>query len=92
MPASGFVSSMTAKPWSISSRAPQFRGLATKMPGRARLWTCREEVWETTFRGKKVDGKSFPDNRFGAVFFQPFYAGQTFGLGQLNPLTALVHT
>src|SRR5690606_17991860 len=27
--------------------------------------------------------------RFSAVFFQPFYAGQTFGLGQLNPLTAL---
>jgi hypothetical protein len=24
-----------------------------------------------------------------AVFFQPFYAGQTFGIGQLNPLTAL---
>jgi hypothetical protein len=23
------------------------------------------------------------------VFFQPFYAGQTFGIGQLNPLTAL---
>ncbi|MEP3301459.1 MAG: DUF1402 family protein, partial [Roseibium sp.] len=37
-------------------------------------------------------GKSYPDDRFGAVFFQPFYAGQTFGLGQLNPLTALTHT
>ena len=23
------------------------------------------------------------------MFFQPYYAGQTFGLGQLNPLTAL---
>ena len=60
--------------------------------GSAKLWTCREEVWEKTFRGKTVAGKSFPDDRFGAVFFQPFYAGQTFGLGQLNPLTALVHT
>ena len=56
------------------------------------LWTCREEVWEKTFRGKKVSDKSYPDDRFGAVFFQPFYAGQTFGLGQLNPLTALTHT
>ena len=37
-----------------------------------------------------MDGKSFPDNRFSAVFFQPFYAGQTFGLGQVNPLTALM--
>lgn len=53
------------------------------------LWSCREAVWERDFRGKKVDGASFPDNRFSAVFFQPFYAGQTFGIGQLNPLTAL---
>jgi hypothetical protein len=53
------------------------------------LWTCRENVWNRSFRGKTVDGTSFPDNRFGAVFFQPYYAGQTFGLGQLNPLTAL---
>jgi hypothetical protein len=55
-----------------------------------RLWTCREAVWEKSFRGRKVDGTSFPDNRFSAVFFQPFYAGQTFGLGQINPLTALM--
>jgi len=54
------------------------------------LWTCRENVWEKSFRGRIVGGKSFPDNRFSAVFFQPFYAGQTFGLGQVNPLTALM--
>lgn len=53
------------------------------------LWTCRERVWNTSFRGKTVGGASFPDNRFSATFFQPFYAGQTFGIGQLNPLTAL---
>ncbi|MCJ8519778.1 hypothetical protein ABID21_002939 [Pseudorhizobium tarimense] len=53
------------------------------------LWTCREAVWEKSFRGRRVDGVSYPDNRFSAVFFQPFYAGQTFGLGQVNPLTAL---
>ncbi|MFL5019793.1 MULTISPECIES: DUF1402 family protein [Rhizobium] len=54
------------------------------------LWSCREDVWESDFRGKTVDGTSFPNNRFSAVFFQPFYAGQTFGLGQVNPLTALM--
>ena len=54
------------------------------------LWTCREDVWDDSFRGKTVDGVSYPDNRFSAVFFQPFYAGQTFGLGQINPLTALM--
>ncbi|OQM76551.1 DUF1402 family protein [Pseudaminobacter manganicus] len=53
------------------------------------LWECREQVWNRSFRGKTVGGEKFPNNRFGAVFFQPYYAGQTFGLGQLNPLTAL---
>jgi hypothetical protein len=57
--------------------------------GSYETWTCRERVWNATFRGKVVDGKSYPDDRFSATFFQPFYAGQTFGLGQLNPLTAL---
>lgn len=53
------------------------------------LWGCREQVWNRSFRGKSIDGTDFPNNRFSAVFFQPFYAGQTFGIGQLNPLTAL---
>lgn len=53
------------------------------------LWTCRERVWNDAFRGKTVDGRKFANDRFGAVFFQPLYAGQTFGIGQLNPLTAL---
>jgi hypothetical protein len=70
---------------------PQFES-CDEEAGSAELWTCREEVWENAFRGKTVDGKKFPNDRFGAVFFQPFYAGQTFGLGQLNPLTALVHS
>ncbi|MEF2071318.1 DUF1402 family protein [Consotaella aegiceratis] len=59
------------------------------LSGSAALWTCREAVFDQKFRGKVVAGRRYPDNRFGAVFFQPFYAGQTFGLGQLNPLTAL---
>jgi len=53
------------------------------------LWSCREAVWDHSFRGKAVEGKSFPNDRFSAVFLQPFFAGQTFGIGQLNPLTAL---
>ncbi len=68
---------------------PQFEKCA-QFTDSYRLWTCRENVWDKSFRGEKVDGKSYPDNRFSAVFFQPFYAGQTFGLGQLNPLTALM--
>jgi len=56
------------------------------------LWSCRESVWDREFRGKSVNGKRFPNDRFSAVFFQPFYAGQTFGIGQINPLTALQMT
>lgn len=52
-------------------------------------WTCREKVWNAKFRGKTVAGAAFPNKRFSQTFFQPFYAGQTFGIGQLNPLTAL---
>lgn len=57
--------------------------------GSYEIWTCRERVWNKSFRGKSVGGMSYPKNRFSAVFFQPFYSGQTFGLGQINPLTAL---
>ena len=53
------------------------------------LWDCREEIWENQFAGKTVGGKKWPKDRFSKIFFQPLYAGQTFGLGQLNPLTAL---
>ena len=72
-------------------KRPEFKA-CDEDAGSEEVWTCREEVWEDTFRGKKVSGKAYPNDRFGAVFFQPFYAGQTFGLGQLNPLTALKHT
>ena len=53
------------------------------------LWDCREEIWQKQFAGKALGGKTWPNDRFSRVFFQPLYAGQTFGLGQLNPLTAL---
>ena len=66
----------------------QFRE-CEKLSSSYEIWACRERIWNTMFRGKTVDGVKFPDDRFGAVFFQPFYAGQTFGIGQLNPLTAL---
>lgn len=70
---------------------PEFDDCKGKSGSNA-LWSCRERVWNTQFRGKTVGGVEFPNNRFSAVFFQPFYAGQTFGIGQLNPLTALQMT
>lgn len=68
---------------------PEFRQCEGKADSYS-LWNCREAVWEKEFRGRTVGGIAFPNNRFSAVFFQPFYAGQTFGLGQVNPLTALM--
>ena len=53
------------------------------------LWTCRDRIWRDVFRAKNVGGIDWPDDRFERVFFQPFLAGQTFGLGQLSPLAAL---
>jgi hypothetical protein len=70
---------------------PQFSVCAGKK-GSYALWSCREDVWDRQFRGETVAGTAFPNNRFSAVFFQPFFAGQTFGLGQINPLTALMMT
>lgn len=67
---------------------PQFAGCA-KFTDSYNLWACREKVWIRKFKGKNVDGINWPNDRFGRVFFQPLYAGQTFGLGQMNPLTAL---
>lgn len=71
-------------------KRPEFATCDKSFTDSYRLWTCREKIWNEKFRGKKVGGRSYPNNRFSAVFFQPFYAGQTFGLGQINPLTALM--
>lgn len=68
---------------------PQFEP-CKKFTDSYRLWTCRENIWNKNFRGRTVDGVKYPNDRFSAVFFQPFFAGQTFGLGQVNPLTALM--
>ncbi|MBD9374426.1 DUF1402 family protein [Rhizobium sp. ARZ01] len=70
---------------------PEFSACAGRK-GSYALWSCRESVWNQEFKGKTVGGIAYPNNRFSAVFFQPFYAGQTFGLGQINPLTALMLT
>lgn len=67
---------------------PQFDG-CEKITDNYDLWNCREDVYDKSFRGKTVDGIAYPRDRFSKTFFQPMFAGQTFGLGQINPLTAL---
>ncbi|UVK45067.1 DUF1402 family protein [Mesorhizobium sp. AR07] len=67
---------------------PEFAACA-QAKGSAALWSCRDDVWIQHFRGKTVDGVAYPAMTFQQAFFQPFFAGQTFGLGQISPLTAL---
>ncbi len=57
--------------------------------GSAELWECRDETWDKSFRGRVIDGVTYENMTFQRAFFQPFFAGQTFGLGQISPLTAL---
>lgn len=67
---------------------PEFSRCDTEQ-GSAAVWSCRDQVWEGDFRGKTIDGVAYEGVTFQRAFFQPFYAGQTFGLGQISPLTAL---
>ena len=57
-----------------------------------RRWSCYENVWNSKFRGRKVDGVRYPKKNFNEAFFQPLFSGQSFGLGQLSPLTVLKMT
>jgi len=85
---SGLAFSYNGEPIDKFVARPQFAACATAESDYA-LWDCRARIWRDDFQGKTVGGESFPDDSFGHVFFQPFYVGQTFGLGQLNPLAAL---
>ena len=65
---------------------PQF----SQCRGRSYLyWTCVDEVWFAKMRGKVVDGKRLPRRNLTEACFNPFATGQTYGLGQLSPVTAL---
>jgi hypothetical protein len=56
------------------------------------IWDCRQTVWNTSFFGKFVDGRLYPHDRLHRVFFAPMYSGQTFGIGQISPVAALMVT
>ena len=73
----GFLSNNRSFPAVLISRLPTTSGRAGNISG----------IQNSVARGSAAP--PIPNDRFGRVFFQPLYAGQTFGLGQLNPLTAL---
>ncbi|WP_244935008.1 DUF1402 family protein [Acuticoccus sediminis] len=52
-------------------------------------WTCVESTWQSKVRGSTVDGVRLPRRNLTESCFNPFATGQTYGLGQLSPVTAL---
>lgn len=60
--------------------------------GSDQFWSCVEAVWMKDYFNRKVEGKKFPRLRFNEAFFNPYALGQTYGLGQLSPLSALKAT
>ncbi len=60
--------------------------------GSQKFWSCAENIWTSTYYNKKVGKKKYPRLRFNEAFFNPYALGQTYGLGQLSPLTALKAT
>jgi hypothetical protein len=51
-------------------------------------WTCVEAQW-TKVRGTRMDGARLPSRNLTESCFNPFSTGQTYGLGQVSPVTAL---
>ncbi len=60
--------------------------------GSQQFWSCAENIWISTYYDKKVGKIKYPRLRFNEAFFNPYSLGQTYGLGQLSPLTALKAT
>jgi len=56
------------------------------------VWDCRQTIWNRVFMGRVVDGKLYFRDRLHRVFFKPAFGGQTFGIGQLGPVAALMVT
>lgn len=58
----------------------------------ADYWDCVAWVWNTKFRNKTVDGVAYQNSGFRLTFFNPISAGFTYGLGQMDPIRALMAT
>jgi hypothetical protein len=53
-------------------------------------WECYRFTWERSLRGKFFQGQQMPSKSFRMTFFNPTGAGLTYGIGQLDPLKALM--
>ncbi len=53
-------------------------------------WECIRATWESQLRGKNYNGAQMPGRSFRSTFFNPVGSGFTYGIGQLDPLKALM--
>lgn len=53
-------------------------------------WDCVNSVYESNYRGKSVNGRDFGSSSLKFTFFNPIRSGLTYGLGQLDPIRALM--
>lgn len=61
----------------------------------ANYWDCVGQVWRKSFMGKPIEPGSrerYPMNDLKWTFFNPLGSGFTYGLGQLDPIRALMVT
>jgi len=74
-------------------KLPQFEPCQKKLAtSHAEYWDCVVWIWETKFRGKNVNGVTYQNNGFRLAFFNPVGLGITYGLGQMDPIRALMVT
>lgn len=67
---------------------PQFNS-CNKMANDFYRWSCIHDVWDSSFRGKKVNGTWYSGSSIRSTFFNPIGVGITYGLGQMGPDRAL---
>lgn len=79
-------------------KLPQFEvcqaGLRSGGP-HSDFWICAGRVWDTQMRGHYRDASKttrYPYDTFKYTFFDPRSTGFTYGLGQLDPIRALMVT
>jgi hypothetical protein len=58
----------------------------------ADYWDCVTDVYETSYRFKNPGDRDFGTKGFKFTFFDPVAVGMSYGLGQLDPIRALMVT
>ncbi len=56
----------------------------------ADYWNCVGRVWNTKFMGKTIEGVKYAPHAFKTAFFNPLSTGYSYGMGQLDPIRALM--